>query len=123
MCLFLPHVLYTVWCLSHITIIVKKIEKHNTQIGTIVKDHGFGAGLLARSWFESGRSCDCPTRSRFSMIFFGSRAYAELVPKFHTALHASHAAFPMVTLKISPCINVTLTFDFGLDQPVHRGYG
>jgi hypothetical protein len=29
----------------------------------------------------------------------------------------------MVTLKISPCINVTLTFDFGLDQPVHRGYG
>jgi hypothetical protein len=30
----------------------------------------------------------------------------------------------MVTLKISPCTNVTLTFDidFGLDHPVHGGY-
>jgi hypothetical protein len=55
----------------------------------------------------------------------GPRANAELVPKFHVALHASHAAFPMVTLKILPHTNVTLTFDFnfGLDHPVHRGYG
>jgi hypothetical protein len=29
--------------------------------------------------------------------------------KFHVALHASHAALPMVTLTISPCTNVTLT--------------
>jgi hypothetical protein len=31
----------------------------------------------------------------------------------------------MVTLKISPCTNGTLTsdFDIGLDHPVHRGYG
>jgi hypothetical protein len=29
-------------------------------------------------------------------------------PKFHVALHASHAALPIVTLKISPCTNVTL---------------
>jgi hypothetical protein len=39
--------------------------------------------------------------------------------------HASHAALPTVTLKISPCTNVTLTFDFdlGLDHPVHGRYG
>jgi hypothetical protein len=32
---------------------------------------------------------------------------------------------PMVTLKILPYTNVTLTFDFdfGLDHPVHGGYG
>jgi hypothetical protein len=56
--------------------------------------------------------CDRPTRLRFSVVFLGPRANAELVPKFHVALYASHAALPMVTLKISPCTNVTLTFDF-----------
>jgi hypothetical protein len=55
------------------------------------------------------------------MVFLGPKANAELVPKFHVALHASHAALPMVTLKISPYTNVTLTFDFGLDHPVHGG--
>jgi hypothetical protein len=29
------------------------------------------------------------------------------------------AALTIVTLKISPYTNVTLTFDFGLDHPVH----
>jgi hypothetical protein len=59
------------------------------------------------------------------MIFLGPRENAELVPKFHVALHVSHAALPMVTLTISPYTNVTLTFDFdfGLDQPVHGRYG
>jgi hypothetical protein len=58
------------------------------------------------------------------VIFLGSRAIADLVPKFHVALHASNAAFPMATLKISPYTNMTLTFDFdfGLDHPVHGGY-
>jgi hypothetical protein len=37
------------------------------------------------------------------------RVNAELVPKFHFALHALHAALPMVTFKISPYINATLT--------------
>jgi hypothetical protein len=78
---------------------------------------------LARSQFASGRSCDQPTRSRFSVVFFGPRANSELVPKFHIALHASRAALPMVTLKISPYTNVTLTFDFGLDHPIHGGCG
>jgi hypothetical protein len=43
------------------------------------------------------------------VVFFGPRANAELVPKFHVALHASHAALPMVALEISPCTNVILT--------------
>jgi hypothetical protein len=46
--------------------------------------------------------------------FLGPRANAELVPKFHDALRASHAALPMVTLKISPCTTVTLNFYFGI---------
>jgi hypothetical protein len=121
----------------HIQIIVKnnllrkkrneKTEKENTtaQIGTNVRVRGFNAELLARSEFASGRSCDRPTRSRFSVVFLGLRANSELVPKFHVALHDSHAALPIVTLKISPCTDVTLTFnfDFGLDHPVHGGYG
>jgi hypothetical protein len=40
-------------------------------------------------------------------VFRGPRANAELVPKFHVALHASHADIPMVILKISHCTNVT----------------
>jgi hypothetical protein len=61
---------------------------------------------------------------RFSMVFFGPKANAELVSKFHVALHASHAAQPMVILKISPYSNVTLTsdFHFGLAHPVHGRY-
>jgi hypothetical protein len=42
------------------------------------------------------------------VVFFGSRTNAELVPKFHVALHALHAALPMVTLKVLPYTNVTL---------------
>jgi hypothetical protein len=77
----------------HITIIVKNNllkrerknktkEKKNTtaQIGTNVRARGFNAGLLARSQYASGRSCDRPTRSKFSVVFLGPRANAELVP-------------------------------------------
>jgi hypothetical protein len=32
----------------------------------------------------------------FFFVFLGPRANAELVPKFHVALYASHAALPMV---------------------------
>jgi hypothetical protein len=41
------------------------------------------------------------------LVFLGPRANAELVPKFNVALHASHAALPMVILEISLCTNVT----------------
>jgi hypothetical protein len=75
----------------------KKEEKETAQIGNNVRARVFNAGLLAGSQFASGRSCDRPTRSRLSVVFLGPRANAELVPKFHVALHASHAALPMVT--------------------------
>jgi hypothetical protein len=57
----------------------------------------FNAGLVAGRHFKSGRSCDWQIRSRISVIFLGHRANAELVPKFHVALLASHAALPMAT--------------------------
>jgi hypothetical protein len=99
--------------------------KATAQIGTNVRARAFNAGLLARSQFASGKSCDRLTRSRFSVVFLGPGANAELVRKFNFALHASHAALPMVALKISSSTNVTLNFgfDFGLDHPVHGGYG
>jgi hypothetical protein len=128
---FLPQVLYTVWCLSklyvHKSICKKKTceKKARAQIGTNVRTRVFNAGLLARNHFASRRSYDHSTRSRFSVVFLGPRANAGLVPKFQIALHASHAADPMATLKISPYCNVTLTFDigFGLDHPVLGGCG
>jgi hypothetical protein len=72
----------------------KTKQKKNTtpQIGTNVRACRFNAGLLARSQFASGRSCDRKTLPRFSVDFLGPRANAELVPKFHVALHASYAA-------------------------------
>jgi hypothetical protein len=63
--------------------------------------------LTAKKSVAFGRSCDQPTRSRFSAVFLGPRANAELVPKFHVALHTSHVALPMVILEISHCTNVT----------------
>jgi hypothetical protein len=105
--LFLAHVLHTVWCLfksyAHSNNYKKQLvkrrkkQKKNTtaQIGTNVTS----PGLLARSQFAFGSSCYCPS---------SSRANAELVPKFHVALHASHVALPVVTLKISPYTNMTL---------------
>jgi hypothetical protein len=135
--LFLLYVLYIVWCLSKSYAHTnncrkttswkkkKKRKKQHYRLGTKVIVRGFNAGLLARSQFASWRSCDRPTRSRFSVVFLSPRANAELIPKFHFTLHASHAALPIVTLKISPCNSVTLTFDFdfGLDHPVRGGYG
>jgi hypothetical protein len=85
----------------------KKKEKQQQRVGTNVRVCGFNAGLLARSQFAFGRSCDRPTRSRFSVVFLGPRANAEVIPKFHVALHASHAVLPMVALEILLCTNVT----------------
>jgi hypothetical protein len=44
-------------------------NKATVQIETNVRARAFNAGLLARSQFASGRSCDRPTRSRFSVVF------------------------------------------------------
>jgi hypothetical protein len=43
-------------------------NKAAAQIGTNVRACEFNAGLLARSQFASGRSCDRPTRLRFSLV-------------------------------------------------------
>jgi hypothetical protein len=104
----------------HLEIIVKKITrceqkkkkknrkgKQQQRVVTNVRVRGLNAGLLARSQFAFGRSCGRQTRSRFSVVFLGPRANAELVPKFHVALHVSHAALPMLALEISNCTNVT----------------
>jgi hypothetical protein len=127
-------VLYSVWCISksyahnnnckNNNLLkkekreIKKEKKTNVKHNSTDRARGFNAGLLARSQFASGRFCDRPTRPRFSAVFLGPRANAVLLPKFHVTLHASPAFLPMVTLKISPCTNVTLTFDFdcGLDM-------
>jgi hypothetical protein len=61
----------------------KERKEKKAQIGTSVRARIFNAGLLARSQFASGRPCNRPTQARFSVVFFGSRANAELVPKFH----------------------------------------
>jgi hypothetical protein len=81
-------------------------KKATTQIGTNVRARGFNAELLAKSQFASGRSCDLQTRSRLLVASLGSRTNADLVPKFHVALYASHAALPMETLNCS----LTLTW-------------
>jgi hypothetical protein len=73
----------------------EKKEEKTAQIGTNVRIRVFNAGLLARNQFAPGRSCDRPTRSRFTVVFLGPRANAEIVPKFHVALYASHAALPL----------------------------
>jgi hypothetical protein len=86
------------------------------------------ADLMPDCWLKVSLHLEGPATgqlARLSVVFLGPRANAELVPKFHVALHASHATLPIVTLKISPYTNATLTFDFdfGLDHPVHGGYG
>jgi hypothetical protein len=77
------------------------------------------ADLMPDYWHPEG-----PATGQLNQGFpWFSLISEQLVPKFHVALHASHAALPTVALEISPCTNVTLTFDFGLDHPVYGGYG
>jgi hypothetical protein len=44
------------------------------------------------------------TQSRFSVVFNGRRANAELVPIFHVGLRASHAALTILTSKFLPAV-------------------
>jgi hypothetical protein len=104
---------------SNISINSWQLNSVSDRLGTNVRFRGFTVGLLARSQFGLANSI------KVFRGFLGPRANAELVPKFHVTLHISHADFPMGTLKISSCTNVTLTYDFdiGVDYPVHGGYG
>jgi hypothetical protein len=73
------------------------------------------ADLMSDCWLEVSLHLEGPatgpTRSRFSVVFLGSRANSELVPKFHNPLHAFHAALPMVALEISHCTNMTSKYE------------
>jgi hypothetical protein len=62
-------------------------------------------------------SCDY---ERFSVVFLDPRANAELVPRLHVALHASHAALPMVTSKFRPNIALPTLAPILLMQPLQR---
>jgi hypothetical protein len=83
--------------------------------------------LMPDCWLEDSSHPEGPATGQLDQGF----PWFSLVPeqmlswyhKFRVALHASHAALPMVTLKISAYTNVTLTFYFGLDHPVHGKYG
>jgi hypothetical protein len=60
-------------------------------------------------WLEVSLHPEGPATGQLDQGFLGPKANAELLPKFDVALHASHAALPMVTLKILSYTNVTLT--------------
>jgi hypothetical protein len=94
----------------------KEKEKATAQIGTNVRARIFKKSVCIRKVLRPANSIK---------VFRGPRANAELVHKFHVALHAWHAVFPRFTLKISPYTSVTLIFDFNfvLDHFVQRGYG
>jgi hypothetical protein len=64
------------------------------------------AGLLASSQYASGRSCDRPSRHRFSWF---SSVFKQMLRWFLNSkllLHASHAAFPILnSLKLPPVLD------------------
>jgi hypothetical protein len=62
-------------------------NKANAHVTTTIGLACLNAGLQARSHYALGRSCDRPNRSRFSMVFSIVQKNAELIPKFHIALH------------------------------------
>jgi hypothetical protein len=93
----------------------RKKEKKKKATAQMRRACVFNAGLLARRQFASSRSYDQPTQSRFYVVFLGPRASAEMVPKFHVGnIKKFRPTLPWPWL---------LNFDFGLDHPVHGGYG
>jgi hypothetical protein len=76
------------------------LNKVTTQPGTDARVRMFSAGLLTRSQFCIRKVLRPANSIKVFRVFLGPRANAELVPKFHVALHASHAALPMVISKI-----------------------
>jgi hypothetical protein len=86
----------------HITIIVKK----NILLKKVKKGK--------RNTKQNKKTTQIGTNVRVSGFNAGLLARSQ----FASALHA--ALLPMIALTISPYTNVTLTFDFGLDHPVHN---
>jgi hypothetical protein len=57
--------------------------------------------LTLDCWLEVSLHLESPVTGHFfSVVFLGPRTNAELVPRFHIALYASHSALPLVILKI-----------------------
>jgi hypothetical protein len=118
---FLPQVLYTVWYLSksyaHINCkkqqLVGKTRKEKRKKTSTDRLMLGLADLMQDCWSGVRLHPEGPASSQLTqgvpMVFLGPRTNAELVPKFHIALHASHAALLMITLTISLYTNVTLT--------------
>jgi hypothetical protein len=52
--------------------------------------------------YREGKPCDRQIGSRVPVVFLGPRANAELVPKFHVALHASHAVLQILMSNFCP---------------------
>jgi hypothetical protein len=69
------------------------------------------ADLMLDCWLEVSCIRNVLRPANSIKVFLGPRANAELVPKFQVALHASHAALPMIILKISHCTNVTSKYE------------
>jgi hypothetical protein len=61
--------------------------------------HGRFAGIMRYKWCFLWVRSEAICAESEHVVFLGTRANAELVPKFQVALHASHAALPMVTNK------------------------
>jgi hypothetical protein len=53
--------------------------------------------LMPDCWLEVSLHLEGSANGNSIKVFLGPRANTELAPKFHIALHASHAALPIVT--------------------------
>jgi hypothetical protein len=62
--------------------------------GSLLESLYLNAGLLGRSQFLSGRSNDRQIMLMFCMVFFGPKARAGLVTKFHCPPYPFYAAPP-----------------------------
>jgi hypothetical protein len=83
----------------------------------------FSAGLLAKVSSHPVGSATGKLDQGFFVVFLDPRANAELVPKFHVALHASHVVLFMVTSKFHPNTDLPmLNYNFSLLEPFQRQY-
>jgi hypothetical protein len=67
------------------------INKAASQIRTKVRVRVFNARLPVRNQYASVIPATGDLDQGFFVVFLGPRANAELVPKTHVTLHASHA--------------------------------
>jgi hypothetical protein len=77
-----------------------EVGTENTESRNVVTPY-FKVGLVARSHYASGRSCDRANQSRFSVGFFGSRENDGLLQKFQVFVARVSCSPPRSNLKIS----------------------